>query len=319
VAVVGTGASAIQIVPAIAPRVARLSVFQRTPAWIVPKPDRPYTAREQRLFRAAPWLQRLARAAIYWRRELLVPAFTRHPWLLALAGRVVRRSLRKKVPDPALRQRLTPRDVMGCKRVLPSNDFYPALLRPNVELVDTPISEVRPEGIATTDGVVRPFDAIVYATGFEAAEASPPFALVGRGGIRLEDAWREGIEAYLGTSVAGFPNLFLIVGPNVGLGHSSMILMMEAQFEYVLDALRTLHTQRLASVEVRAQVQRRYNDALQARLARTVWNTGGCVSWYRTRSGRNTTLWPGSTYGFRRRTRRFVAADYLRVPAAPSE
>lgn len=316
VAVVGTGASAIQIIPTIAPRVARLSVFQRTPAWVVAKPDRPFTARERRLFRAAPWVQRLARTAIYWKRELLAPAFVRHPWLLGLAGRVVLRGLRRQLPDPALRQRLTPRYQMGCKRVLPSNDFYPALLRPNVELVDAPISEVRPEGIATADGVLRPFDAIVYATGFEAAEAAPPFALVGRGGVRLEEAWREGIEAYLGTTVAGFPNLFLIVGPNVGLGHSSMILMMEAQFAYVLDALRTMKAEGLASVEVRMEVQRRFNQELQARLARTVWNTGGCVSWYRTRSGRNTTLWPGTTLEFRRRTRRFVAAEYLRVAAA---
>jgi len=315
IAVIGTGASGVQLVAAIAPRVAQLSVFQRTPAWVVPKSDRPLRAWERRLLAAAPWLQRWLRHLTFWKHELAYPGFVHHPRLLKWTSRLVRRWLAKQVPDPELRRRLTPSYTLGCKRILPSKDFYRALQRPNVELVDAPIAEVLPHGVRTQDGTERTFDAIVYATGFEAAEAKPPFELLGRGGVRLDEAWRDGIEAYLGTAIAGFPNLFLILGPNVGLGHSSMILMMEAQFTYALDAIRQLRDAELTSVEVRREVQRRFNERLQARLGKTVWNTGGCVSWYRTRAGKNTTLWPGSTLEFRWRLRRFRVSDYEVVRA----
>jgi cation diffusion facilitator CzcD-associated flavoprotein CzcO len=310
VAVIGTGASAIQIVPALAKRVAHLDVYQRTPAWVVPKPDHEIPAWQRRLYRRFPKLQQARREAIFWKREAMVPAFVRRPALMTALGKLVERHIARSIADPTLRQRLTPRYVMGCKRILPSNDFYPAVQRPNVTLVDVPIRALEPEGIRTEDGVLRPVDVIVWATGFEAAEAHAPFLLHGRDGRTLDETWSDGIEAYLGTTVANFPNLFLLVGPNVGLGHTSMILMMEAQFAYVLDALRTMRERHLATVEVLPEVQRRYNEVLQRRLAKTVWNTGGCVSWYRTRAGKNTTLWPGSTLEFRRRTRRFVAADY---------
>lgn len=310
VAVIGTGASGVQLASAISSRVAHLSLFQRTPAWILPKGDRPFSSFERRLLQRVPGFQRLLRFALYWRHELLAPGFVRHPGLLRLVSRWALRNLRKHVRDPELRRRLTPRYTLGCKRVLPSDDFYSAIQRPNVELVDAPIEAILPKGIRTRDGLERGFDAIVYATGFEAAEATAPFELTGRGGATLDEAWRDGIEAYLGTAIAGFPNLFLIVGPNVGLGHSSMILMMESQFAYVLDAVRKMRAGGLASVEVRREVQRRFNERLQRRLSRTVWNTGGCVSWYRTRTGKNTTLWPGTTFMFRWQTRRFQPAEY---------
>ena len=254
------------------------------------------------------------RSGIYWRRELLAVGFVVEPRLLELGGRLALGHLRRSVPDPELRAKLTPHYTMGCKRILPSNDFYQALTRPNVELVTGRIAEVRPRGIVTRDGRERALDAIVYATGFEAAEAHPPFRIVGRRGQELGAAWNDGVEAYLGTTVCGFPNLFFLVGPNTGLGHTSMTLMMESQFACVVDALRTVQARNLKLVDVRPEAQRRYNARLQARLAKSVWNAGGCVSWYRTRSGKNTTLWPGFTFEYRLRTRRFDPDAHELVP-----
>lgn len=310
VGVIGTGASAIQIVPAIAPRVGRLHVFQRTPPWIVPKPDGPISPRRRALYAAFPFLQRLARLALYWQREALAPGFFRFPGLLRVGEWVSRRHLAKSVKDPELRRKLTPHYRMGCKRVLPTNDWYPALQRANVELVTDGVAEVRERSVVTRDGRERPVDALVLATGFQAAELVAPFVVRGRGGRELNEVWRDGPEAYLGTTVSGFPNLFLIVGPNTGLGHSSMILMIESQVQYILDSLQAARARGLRTIDVLPEAQARYNQRLQARLSRTVWNTGGCVSWYLTRNGRNTTLWPGFTFEFRLRTRHFDPVDY---------
>jgi cation diffusion facilitator CzcD-associated flavoprotein CzcO len=315
VAVVGTGASAIQIVPAIAPKVASLQVFQRTPPWIVPKPDHDILPATQERMRRAPALQQLVRSGQYLRHELAALGFVVDPRLLKLASRLVLRYLGASVPEPALRERLTPRYAMGCKRILLSNDYYPALQRPNVELVTEGIREVRPGGIVTTDGREHAVDAIVLATGFHAAEAVAPFPVRGRGGRDLDTTWRDGAEAYLGTTVSGFPNLFLVVGPNTGLGHSSMVFMIESQLAYILSCLRTMRAQKLALVDVRPDAQARQNEHLHARLANTVWSSG-CSSWYRTRSGKNTTLWPGFTFEYRLRTRRFDPADYEVVAEA---
>ncbi len=309
VAVVGTGASAIQVVPAIAPRVKRLTILQRSAPWIMPKPDRAIGPRERRLFQRIPVLQRLARERIYWQREALALGFTVEPRLLRAAEVVAHRYLDKSVADPVLRAKLRPDYRMGCKRILPTNDYYPAVARDNVSVVTSPIDEVRPHGIRTRDGVEHPADTLVLATGFEAAEACAPFEISGRGGERLDAAWEDGAEAYLGTTVARFPNLFLIVGPNVGLGHSSMIFMIESQVSYILSAITTMRAQRLAWVDVRPAAQSAYNDELRSRLGKTIW-ASGCKSWYQTRSGKNTTLWPGFTFEFRRRTRRFDPAAY---------
>ncbi|MFI5302879.1 MAG: flavin-containing monooxygenase, partial [Polyangiales bacterium] len=309
VAVIGTGASAIQIVPSIAPKVGRLHLFQRTAPWIVPKPDRAITAREQARFRRVPLLQRLARQSIYLRREAFALGFVVEPRILKIGEHFVRRYLAANVKDPALRAKLTPSYRLGCKRVLPTNDYYPAVQRENVELVTDGIQEIRAHSIVTKDGVERPVDAIVCATGFEAAEASSPFEVRGRNGIDLNAAWKDGIEAYLGTSVSGFPNMFMLVGPNTGLGHSSMILMIESQVEYVLSAIKTMRAKRWKLVDVRPDVQRAYNARLQERLPRTVW-ASGCASWYQTKNGKNTTLWPGFTFEFRWKTRRFEPTRY---------
>ena len=318
VAVIGTGASAIQIIPAIAPAVARMHVFQRTAPWVVPKADRPMTPREQARFERAPWLQRLHRAALYWRHELFALGFVVDPRINELAGRLALRYLEACVPDAALRERLTPDYTLGCKRVLLSNDYYQALGRPNVELVTEGIAEIRPRSIVTRDGQERPVDAIVYATGFEAAEAAAPFELRGRGGRDLNAAWGRGIEAHLGCAIAGFPNLFLLLGPNTGLGHSSMVFMIESQVAYILDAIKAMRAEGLAMVDVLPGAQVRYNGWLQSRLARAVWSTG-CQSWYLTRSGKNTTAWPGFTFEFRLRTRRFDRENYERRPHDPAD
>jgi cation diffusion facilitator CzcD-associated flavoprotein CzcO len=329
VAVIGTGASAIQVVPAIAPRVGRLHLFQRTPPWVMPRPDRAISPAEQALFRAAPALQQLARGAIYLQFESRALGFVVDPRLMRLGERQARAFLVKSVADPTLRARLTPSYTMGCKRVLLSNDYYPAVQRSSVELVTDAIAEINPRGVVTVDGQERPVDALVLCTGFQAAEAAAPFAVTGAGGRDLDAAWRDGAEAYLGTTVAGFPNLFLLVGPNTGLGHSSMVYMIESQLAYVLDAIRMMRARGLRQVSVRPDAQARYNQRLHARLARTVW-ASGCSSWYRTRSGKNTTLWPGFTFEFRRRTRRFDEESYELIaegaasprpraaPAAPS-
>ena len=308
VAVVGTGASAIQFVPEIAPAVKRLTVFQRTAPWVIPRADRPVSARRAFLRRWIPGYARLSRTLLYWLLEVRALAFTVEPKLLAVQEAVVLRHLARRVPDAALRDALTPDYRMGCKRVLISDDYYPALCRPNVTLTTSPIREVRERSIVTADGAEHPADAIVFGTGFRATDG-PDARVTGRAGRTLAEAWRDGMSAYLGTSVAGFPNLFLLIGPNTGLGHNSMVLMMEAQYRYVLGALRLLRRRKLRALDVRPEVQERYNARLQRRLARTVW-ASGCRSWYLDRNGKNTTLWPGFTFAFRARTRRFVPRRY---------
>jgi cation diffusion facilitator CzcD-associated flavoprotein CzcO len=311
VAVIGTGASAIQIVPELAPRVSRLYVFQRTPPWILPKPDGEIPAARRALYRRFPFAQRLARTVIYWQREVLALGFVVEPRLLKALGEYAGRAfLRKSVRDPGLRKKLSPSYTLGCKRILPTNDYLPAIQRDNVEVVTDPIRTVVPRGVVTSDGVEREVDVIVLATGFDAAEHCAPFEIHGRGGARLDEVWSDGASAFLGTTVSGFPNLFILVGPNTGLGHSSMVFMIESQVQYLVEAIRTMRARGWTAVDVRAETQSRYNERLQERLAKTVW-ASGCRSWYMTRSGRNTTLWPGFTFEYRMRTRRFDPRDYV--------
>jgi cation diffusion facilitator CzcD-associated flavoprotein CzcO len=310
VAVIGTGASAIQLVPEVARRAAALHVFQRTPPWVLPRGDRPVAPWQRRLFRLLPVTRRLLRSAIYWSLELRVLGFSVSPGLMRLAERVAVRHLHSQVADPELRRALTPRYRLGCKRILLSDDYYPAFSRPNVELVTSGIAEVGEDRIVTADGVERPVDAIVFGTGFHVTDAMAQVAVVGRGGVALQDAWRGGMEAYLGTTVAGFPNLFLVLGPNTGLGHNSMVFMIEAQTRYVLQCLRLLEARGGAALEVLPRVQSAFNRRIQERLRRAVWSVGGCTSWYLDASGTNRTLWPGSSFRYWLRTRRARTADY---------
>jgi cation diffusion facilitator CzcD-associated flavoprotein CzcO len=308
VAVIGTGASAIQFVPRIAAQVRRLRVFQRTPPWILPRADRTFGPLDRALLSLGPvrWLHR---QRLYWTHELCGIGFTLDPRLLRVAERLATRHLLRSVPDPELRRKLTPQYAMGCKRILLSNDYLPALTRPNVELVTEPIREVVEQGIVTRDGREHRAEVLIFGTGFDVHNHGAGVRIEGRGSRTLNAAWRDGAEAYLGTTVAGFPNLFILIGPNTGLGHNSIILMIESQVRYVVNAIRAMRSRELSTVEVRPEVMRRYNADLERRLSRTVWHSG-CASWYRDARGRNTTLWPGFTFEFKSKTRRFHLRDY---------
>lgn len=319
VAVVGTGASAIQFIPQIQPRVARLDIYQRTPQWILPRPDRPIKASEQRLFRRLPLTQRLVRKAIYWMLEGRVIGLTYRPRLLRFVEKLAVRHMKSQVRDPALHAKLIPDYRVGCKRILMSNDYYPTLNEPNVSLVTDGIGEITEDGIVDGGGRERPVDAIIFATGFHATDPVPKGLIRGRNGDDLAKVWRDGPEAYKGTTVAGFPNLFMLTGPNTGLGHTSMVYMIESQLPYVLDALRLMRRRGLKSVDVDPDWQARYNQALHRRLQGTVWNAGGCSSWYlHPVSGKNPTIWPGFTWRFRRMLRRFDIRAYRVTRLDPS-
>lgn len=313
VAVVGTGASAIQVVPAIAPEVDHLDLYQRTPAWVMPHKDRPVRRWERRLYRALPWLQRLRRGLTYAALEARILAFTRRPQLMRAAEKVGRDHIRRHIADPDLADRLTPRYELGCKRALLSDDYYPALARPNVDVVTGGVERLTRTGVVTADGVERPADTIVFATGFHVTD-SPSFRLVhGRGGQELLAAFEQR-GAYNGTTCHGFPNLWVMAGPNTGIGHTSLVYMIESQVAYVLDAVRRLDQAGAATAEVRADVQDAWFAEVQAASEGTVW-ASGCQSWYLDRHGRNGAIWPGPTFSFRRRTRRFDLERYETTPA----
>jgi cation diffusion facilitator CzcD-associated flavoprotein CzcO len=308
VAVVGTGASAVQIVPAIQPVVGRLTLFQRTAAWVMPRNERPLRRWEHWAYRRIPGAQRTMRTVVYWAIEATVLGFLR-PRVMRLAQRMALANLRKGVRDPVLRAKVTPDYAMGCKRVLKSDDYYPALGRDNVDVVTEGIAEVTARGIVTADGVEHPADVIVFGTGFRVTDLPIAERIRGRDGRTLAERWRGSPQAYRGTTVAGFPNLFLLLGPNTGLGHNSVVLMIESQLNYVLGALERMRRTGVRALEPRAEAQERFVAAVDRRMAGTVWATG-CRSWYIDATGRNSTLWPGSTWRYRRRMKRFDAQAY---------
>ena len=315
VGVIGTGASAIQFVPHIQPQVERLTVFQRSAPWILPKPDRQFAAVEKSLLRRLPGWRALSRLGLYLAAEARVLGFVFDPRLMMLHRWMAANHLRRQVADPQLRDKLLPRFRIGCKRILMSNDYYPAIAADNVALTTERIVAIDRDGVRTADGAHHRLDALILSTGFKASAPFPRGLIFGIGGRDLIEVWRDGPQAYKGTTVSGFPNLFLLMGPNTGLGHNSMIYMIESQIAYVMDALRTMDARGLAQVEVRADVQERFNDVLHRRLRRSVWQTGGCTSWYRHPvSGRNVVLWPGFTWAFRQQTRRFDADAYHLSP-----
>ena len=305
VAVVGTGASAIQIVPSIQPEVEHLTVFQRTAPFVVPHTNHPVKPLVKAAYRLAPWTQRASRTLIYWMREFLVLGFVKNPKILKRAEVAWRRHMESAITDPITRSQLTPTYHLGCKRVLPSNDYYPAIARANVSLVTEKIIEFRPDAIVTADGVEHQVDTVILATGFHVTD-NPMFTKVaGTQGRTLADAFG---TTYLGTVVPGFPNYFNLTGANTGLGHSSMLLMIESQLNYIADGI----AKTLASggrFEVRPEVAAAYNAELQRKLPKTVWGSG-CSSWYLDSEGRNLTLWPGFTFDFRRQTREFRLSDF---------
>ena len=313
VAVIGTGASAIQFVPHVQQQAAQLTVFQRTAPWVLPRRDRAYGRFERRLNRLVPGLQRAVRARMYALRELWLVGFAVRPSILRYAEKIALRHLSKQVPDPVLRAKLTPKFRLGCKRVLLSNDYYPALSQPNAEVVTDRIVEIRRHAIVTEsdagDRVEHPVDTIIFGTGFQVTD--PPSAHVVRGssGATLAEQWQaSGMAAHRGTTIAGFPNLYMLVGPNTGLGHNSIVLMIEAQVGYLIDLMRKAGPDTVLAPTQTAQDA--YNGEVQRKLAGTVWNTGGCQSWYLDANGRNTTLWPTFTFEFMRELRRADLAEY---------
>ncbi|HEX6460213.1 MAG TPA: NAD(P)/FAD-dependent oxidoreductase [Thermoleophilaceae bacterium] len=309
VAVIGTGASSIQVVPKIQPLVGKLHVFQRTAPWIVPQRDRELTRLEKRLYKLFPPAQLAMRAAIYWMRELFVIGFM-HPREGGVNEKLARTHLQRQVKDPELRAKLTPNYRMGCKRVLISDSYYPALQQPNAEVVTDRITEIRPHSIVTADGEEREVDAIVLGTGFHVTDMPVAEYVKGRGGRTMADMWQGSPQAYLGSTVAGFPNLFFLVGPNTGLGHNSIVFMIESQLNYLAECLEHMKVRDADVFEVRDDVQERFNARIQKQLEGTVWNSGGCASWYIDENGKNTTIWPGFTWPYRQQTRHFNPADY---------
>lgn len=309
VAVIGSGASAIQCVPEVAKLAARLSVFQRTPPWILPKADRPLGPREAKIYAALPMVQHAHREALFWLNESRALGFIVDPKIMVRAQKLALRFLERAVPDAALRAKLTPNYIMGCKRILISNDYYAALGQSHVEVITDAISAITPREIVTQTGQRVPIDVLIYATGFKTVE---PLSceVYGRGGRSLRGEWQaQGAQAHLGLTAEGFPNLFFLMGPNTGLGHNSMVAMIEAQINYAMQGLALMRAKGLASLEVRADAQQQSNARLQARISKTVWQTG-CRSWYVREDGRNATLWPGFVFQYQNRVRALDPADF---------
>jgi cation diffusion facilitator CzcD-associated flavoprotein CzcO len=309
VAVIGNAASALQFIPQIAPQVDRLFVFQRSPNYVIPRRDRAYTDREKRAFANVPGLERLYRAWIWLRLELNWFAFTPDTWLSRKIREWALQYLHAMISDPALRQALTPDYPIGCKRLLISDDYFQAMVRPNVELVTTPIDRIAPNGVTTSDGDTKAVDAIIFATGFDTTSFLAPLEIEGRSGTKLREAWKDGAEAHLGITVAGFPNLFLLYGPNTNLGHNSILFMIESQMHYIVRCVQELERRNAVWLDVRRPAMLRFNAEVQHALQKTSWSAG-CGSWYKTASGKITNNWKGFTTEYWWRTRRPDFADY---------
>jgi len=320
VAVVGTGASAVQFVPEIRPDVQRLVVFQRTPPWVIGRLEVALGARWRRFLARVPVAGRLVRGAVCAALESR-HALYRHPRLMAALNEGQgRRLLARQVADPELRARLTPAYRMGCKRLLLSNTWYPALTAGNVDVVTDGIREVVADGIVDDAGTHHRIDTIIFATGFRVTDQPIAQRVVGRDGRTLDDVWEGSPQAYYGTAVAGFPNFFMLLGPNTGLGHNSVLLMIESQLRYISAALAYRDRHGVAWIEPRAEAQAAYVAEVDAAMAGSVWTAGGCVSWYQDRTGRVSTLWPGTARSFGRRIGRFHPAEHRAgLPAASLE
>lgn len=309
IAVVGTGASAIQFVPEIVPKVQSLSLFQRSAAWVLPKPDRPFYRWEQTLFRKIPAWDRLYRYLIYWKNESRALAFTRFNSLLEVFAWQAKRFARSEVQDPQKLRHLIPDYKIGCKRILISNDWYPAVDQPHVNLVTRGIEGVVEDGIITSDGALHKVDAIIVGTGFAASEFLSPMEITGRKGVSLNQAWANGTEAYKGITVSGFPNLFMLYGPNTNLAHNSIVYMLESQVRYVLSCIETLRAQPGIAMDVKPDRLRNFSATIQQKLQHSVWESG-CQSWYLDKHGKNTVNWPGFTFTYRKATRQVDPDDY---------
>ncbi|MEU3011620.1 NAD(P)-binding domain-containing protein [Nocardia asteroides] len=309
VAVIGTGASAVQFVPEVARRAGHLAVFQRTPNWVLPKLDRSITGLERAAYLAVPGLRRLVRAGIYFSHEAATAAFL-DPKYMPIMRRIAQWHLERQVPDPRLRARLQPHYEMGCKRIVMDNGYYPALGRDNVDLVTESIREVTEDAIITDDGVRHQVDAIIYGTGFKVTDKAQDMDLVARDKRTIQQLWADGPEAYLGIAANGVPNYFLLVGPNTGVGNQSIVFIIEAQVRYIVQLLVALRDRECTRVEPKAHVQAQFNRELQRKSAGTVWTAGGCRSWYLDDKGVNRAIWPDTTLAYWRRTRTANLSDF---------
>jgi cation diffusion facilitator CzcD-associated flavoprotein CzcO len=310
VAVIGTGASAIQFIPRIAEQAAQLTVFQRTPAWILPKKDYAFSDAQKRSFgRSLP--RRLFRLKLFWVHEMRALGFLGNRKVTEAAEAIARAHLKRKIADPALRAKLTPTYRLGCKRVLISNDFYPALARETTELVTAPVASIEADRVIAADGASYPADVLIFGTGFRTIDSFSAVRIVGRRGVTLQQAFANGLHAYRGVAVPGFPNFFFLLGPNTGLGHNSMVLMIEAQMRYLLSLFAKMARRGWRVAEVRPEIEEAWNQRMQSRLGKTVWMTGGCKSWYLDENGRNTTIWPGLVAEYQLKMRIAKLADYV--------
>jgi cation diffusion facilitator CzcD-associated flavoprotein CzcO len=313
VAVVGTGCSAIQVVPAIQPEVESVTVYQRSPGWTIPKMDFAYSERAQRLFERFPALQRMDRAAVFGFMELGAAAMTNRRWLLRPFRAAARAQIARAIKDPELRAKVTPADEVGCKRIMLTDEWYPALTRPNVELVADRIAEITPDAVRTADGVERPADVLVLATGFKTHGFVAPMDVTGASGASLADVWGRVPRAYLGMSVPSFPNMFLLYGPNTNGGTGSVIYTIEAGVNHVIAALRELERADARRIEIDARAAEQFDRELRAALATTVWHTG-CTSWYVDADGNDPNQWPWLWSDYRRRTERLQPGAYALAP-----
>jgi cation diffusion facilitator CzcD-associated flavoprotein CzcO len=310
---VGNGASAIQFIPKVAAAAKKLTILQRSANWVVPRGDYAYSERAKRFFRAFPALARVYRWFFYWQLEKNFLAFAREGFYARMFQKGARMYLEASIPDPELRKKLTPDYRVGCKRILIDDDFYPALARPNVEVVTSPIQRIVRDGVITADGVHHAADTLLLATGFQATSFLAPMQIEGLGGKKLEEVWRDGAEAHLGLTIAGFPNLFLMYGPNTNLGHNSIIFMIECQVNYALRCIQELVRRNLAYLDVKPEAMRTYNEEVQAELAKSAW-AAGCKSWYKTASGKVTNNWSNFTVAYWWRTRRPDFSKFNLVP-----
>ncbi len=313
VAVIGTGASAIQFVPEIAPRVEKLTIYQRSAPWVIPKNDRNYPVWERRLFRRFPIRVRASRLGLFTFFESATYAFTGRDWVMKPFEAVAKRERDKQLSDPELRAKATPDYRMGCKRILFTSDWYPTLARDNVELLNGSVERVTKDGVVGPDGVEREADAIIFGTGFQSHNFVAPMEIRGLAGRELNEVWKQTPTAFLGTTVSGFPNMFVMYGPNTNHGSGSVPFTLECQFNYALDAIERLRERGLRFIDLRPETQTEWQREIRERSRKCVWLSGGCSSWYINEAGENTNNWPGPWLEFRRRTRRINPSHYRAV------
>ncbi len=309
VAVIGTGASAVQLIPEVAPQVAHMDIYQRSAPWILPRPDRAITGLEKWLLRHVKPLQNLYRFKNYFSFEIRLLGFVTFPQVIKFVQWQALRNIHKHIKDPSLRAKVTPNYKAGCKRVLIISSYYPTLNRPNVTLITDAITQIRPGSIIDQRGVERPIDAIILSTGFDVEHSLGPIEIHGRNGKNLRQIAEGGLDAYKGVAIPGFPNFFTIVGPNTTLGHNSVIYMIESATTYLVQAIKLIREKNLHAIEVKEHINRQYNHALQQKFVGSAW-ASGCTSWYLSASGKNHVIWPDFTFRYRKLTKTFDEAAW---------